>query len=51
MSTHDDKIWITFNGEIYNHKELRKFSYNDSFNIDWKTDHSDTEVILYAIKH
>ena len=50
MSTHDEKYWITFNGEIYNHKELRK-ELNDSFNIDWKTDHSDTEVILYAIKH
>ena len=49
MSTNDEQIWITFNGEIYNHQEL-KDELNDHYHIDWKTDHSDTEVILYAYK-
>ena len=50
MSTNDEQIWITFNGEIYNHQEL-KDELNDHYHIDWKTDHSDTEVILYAYKY
>jgi asparagine synthase (glutamine-hydrolysing) len=44
MSILDEKIWIVFNGEIYNHLELRssmgnEFAYRGS---------SDTETILYG---
>ena len=49
MSNQDQSLWITYNGEIYNHaeirKELEKLGYNN-----WKTDHSDTEVILNSFK-
>lgn len=44
MSTADGKCAIVFNGEIYNHPELRKelLALGHSF----QTDHSDTEVLL-----
>ncbi len=45
MSNADESVWITYNGEIYNHKELRKELGNK---YKWKTDHSDTEVIIHA---
>ncbi len=47
MSAANETLWITFNGEIYNHAELRAelIALGHS---DWKTDHSDTEVILHA---
>jgi len=38
-------IWVVFNGEIYNHKELRKKLEN--LGHSFYTDHSDTEVILH----
>jgi asparagine synthase (glutamine-hydrolysing) len=47
MSNEDDKIWITFNGEIYNHQEIRT-ELKAKGNHRWKTDHSDTEVIIHA---
>lgn len=37
-------ISIVFNGEIYNHKEIRKEL--EDFGINFKTNHSDTEVLL-----
>ena len=47
MATLDKSFWIVFNGEIYNHadikKELEALGYHQ-----WQTDHSDTEVILNA---
>jgi asparagine synthase (glutamine-hydrolysing) len=47
MSHADGALQIVFNGEIYNHAELRceleELGYRH-----WKTDHSDTEVILQA---
>src|SRR5439155_9618462 len=49
MSNHDDTLWITYNGEIYNHRELRA-ELSQSGRYQWKTDHSDTEVILHAFK-
>ena len=48
MSILDGKIWIVFNGEIYNHLDIRRdlgseFSYRSS---------CDTETILYGyLKH
>lgn len=49
MSSSDGQIVVTYNGEIYNHKELRaQLEAEESF--QWKTDHSDTEVLIYAYK-
>lgn len=45
MSNDDGSIWITFNGEIYNFRELRQTLESD--NHVFRT-HSDTEVILHA---
>ena len=47
MSMADGTLWITFNGEIYNHKEIRD-ELIQLGRTRWKTDHSDTEVILQA---
>ena len=47
MSNHNDQIWITFNGEIYNHSEIKK-ELETKGKFEWKTDHSDTEVIIHA---
>ena len=47
MCNADRSLWLTFNGEIYNHAEIRSELVKDGFN-QWKTDHSDTEVILHA---
>jgi asparagine synthase (glutamine-hydrolysing) len=44
MTNEDDTIWITFNGEIYNHREQRAvLERNHIFK-----SRSDTEVILHA---
>ena len=48
MCDSDEKIWIVMNGEIYNHQELRKTL--ESKGHIFKTDHSDTEALLYAYK-
>ena len=47
MSNQDDTVWIVFNGEIYNHATLRA-ELETRGRHHWKTDHSDTEVILHA---
>ena len=44
MSNHDKSIWITFNGEIYNFKELKFKLCKKGYS--FKTG-SDTEVIIY----
>jgi asparagine synthase (glutamine-hydrolysing) len=46
MSNEDGTIWVSFNGEIYNHKDLRKelLACEHSF----RTDHSDTEVLVHG---
>ena len=44
----DEKYTITFNGEIYNYKELKKELINK--NIKFKSD-SDTEVIIESYKY
>ena len=44
MSNEDDSVWITYNGEVYNFKELRtELEGKHVF-----TSNSDTEVILHA---
>ena len=49
MSNEDDNLWISFNGEIYNHLDLRR-ELRACGTHRWKTDHSDTEVILHAFE-
>lgn len=45
LSNEDETIWVIFNGEIYNFKELRRDL--ESFGHKFKTD-SDTEVIVHS---
>ena len=47
MANDDGSVQIVYNGEIYNHRELRQ-QLDDEKPIAWRTDHSDTEVILRA---
>src|SRR6267143_397048 len=49
MSNEDGTLWVVFNGEIYNHAEIRK-ELESRGGHRWKTDHSDTEVILHAFE-
>jgi asparagine synthase (glutamine-hydrolysing) len=49
MCNEDGSLWVVYNGEIYNHAELRA-EIEALGNHRWKTDHSDTEVILHAFE-
>jgi asparagine synthase (glutamine-hydrolysing) len=49
MSNGDGSLQIVFNGEIYNHAEIRR-ELEERRQRRWKTDHSDTEVILHAFE-
>jgi asparagine synthase (glutamine-hydrolysing) len=49
MSNEDGSLWVVFNGEIYNHAEIRA-ELESLGGHRWKTDHSDTEVILHAFE-
>ncbi len=44
MSAADGNVWLTFNGEIYNHAEIR--AELEIRGHRFRTDHSDTEVLL-----
>jgi asparagine synthase (glutamine-hydrolysing) len=46
MTESSGRYWIVFNGEIYNHADLRKEL--EVLGCKFLTDHSDTEVILNA---
>lgn len=46
MSNETGTVWITFNGEIYNHASLRKDLLTAGH--DFVTDHSDTEVLVHG---
>ena len=48
MSTPDGDLTVTFNGEIYNHGELR--AELKSHGHVFQTDHSDTEVLLHGYR-
>ncbi len=48
MWTADDAIGVVFNGEIYNHAELRE--QLEARGCAFRTDHSDTEVLLHAYR-
>src|SRR4051812_5241078 len=47
MSNTSGTVTLTFNGEIYNHAEVRQ-ELEALGKYAWKTDHSDTEMILHA---
>ena len=47
MSNEDGKIMIALNGEIYNHAIIRSELERLGGHV-WKTDHSDTEMIIHA---
>ncbi len=49
MVSTDGRHRIVFNGEIYNHRELRA-ELTARGHTNWRTDHSDTEVILAAFR-
>jgi asparagine synthase (glutamine-hydrolysing) len=49
MCNEDGTLWIVFNGEIYNHQDVRK-ELEQIGGHRWKTDHADTEVILHAFE-
>ncbi len=48
MGSTDGKVWVTFNGEIYNYIELREELISSGFNFLTKTD---TEVIVNSYLH
>ena len=43
MASRDGRWWVTYNGEIYNHHELRK-----DLDVDWRG-HSDTETLVECL--
>ncbi len=47
MPNEDGSIQLVFNGEIYNHAEIRA-ELEQIGGHTWKTDHSDTEMIVHA---
>lgn len=47
MRSHDGRYVLVFNGEIYNHAEIRR-ELESRGRHRWATDHSDTEVLLQA---
>lgn len=49
MVNADASVALVFNGEIYNHAELRR-QLNATGKYVWTTDHSDTEVLLHAFE-
>ncbi len=48
MSDADGAIWVTYNGEIYNHLKLR--AELEAAGHRFRTDHSDTEVLVHGYK-
>ena len=49
MYSKEFNSFVMFNGEVFNHAELRKELENDG--VKFKTDHSDSEVVLLGISH
>lgn len=49
MSINNGNLCLSFNGEIYNHREIRT-SLNKLHEWKWQTNHSDSEVILRSFE-
>jgi asparagine synthase (glutamine-hydrolysing) len=49
MGNEDGSVQVVFNGEIYNHAEIRR-ELEARGGHAWRTDHSDTEVIVHAFE-
>ncbi|MGB1697464.1 MAG: asparagine synthase (glutamine-hydrolyzing) [Thermoplasmatota archaeon] len=49
MESHDGRYCVVYNGEIYNHKQLR--SHLEAAGCQFQSDHSDTEVLLEGYRH
>jgi asparagine synthase (glutamine-hydrolysing) len=49
MANEDGSIRLVFNGEIYNHAEIRS-ELEALGGHTWRTDHSDTEMIVHAFE-
>jgi asparagine synthase (glutamine-hydrolysing) len=49
MCNEDQTVWVAFNGEIYNHEEIRQ-ELMQLGGHEWRTDHSDTEVLVHAFE-
>ncbi len=49
MTNEDGSLRLVYNGEIYNHAEIRR-ELEAVGRHSWKTDHSDSEVILHAFE-
>jgi asparagine synthase (glutamine-hydrolysing) len=49
MSNEDGSLQLVFNGEIYNHADVRR-ELEATGRHTWKTDHSDSEVILHGFE-
>src|SRR5262245_46684466 len=46
MSNEDERVWITYNGEAYNHASFRDGL--EKAGHTFKTDHSDTEILVHG---
>ena len=49
MTNEDASVWVVFNGEIYNHGDLRR--QLQALGHRFATDHSDTEVLVHGYEH
>jgi len=49
MANEDGSVRLVFNGEIYNHAEIRA-ELESLGGHTWRTDHSDTEVVVHAFE-
>ena len=50
MQTADNRYVLVFNGEIYNHRQLRAALHSEGLRQNW-VGHSDTETLLAALVH
>src|SRR5438309_2568 len=46
MCNESGQVWVTFNGEVYNHLKLRDELIANGHT--FRTDHSDTEVLVHG---